>query len=214
MIESAPSIVMKEIIQDNLAELDAGLEIQEVPTSSSTRTLTQLPPFSPRVRSDSLSSAALSDFYEAFDFLDQEQKGEETIPAFYKDQLFLHKVKEFQCRKNRFQQFSLSSPSEYLVKVQCLRLAFDRLMKVPERRSWMVDIARNNTAKILDLAGADSSMFHQAYDDMMDYVGDLGNLQSIKEELKVRRVAAVNIFDVVIDFCLLDSFDDLDMPPA
>merc|ERR1719232_68342 len=48
----------------------------------------------------------------------------------------------------------------------------------------------------------------------MAYVGDVGNLQSIQEELKVRRVAAVNVFDLVIDFCLLDSFDDLDMPPA
>ncbi|XP_063687653.1 mitoguardin-like [Bolinopsis microptera] len=87
-------------------------------------------------------------------------------------------------------------------------------MKIPDQRSWMVDIGRSNTEKLLELAGADTPTFCQAYNEMMEYVGDLGNLQSIKDELKVRRVAAVNIFDIVIDFCLLDSFDDLDMPPA
>ena len=72
----------------------------------------------------------------------------------------------------------------YKRQVQCLRLAFDRLVKVPERRNWMIDIGRSNTSKLLDLAGADTSTFYQAYDDMMAYVGDMGNLQSIQEELK------------------------------
>lgn len=215
MIEGAPSAVMNEIIEENLTELDAGLDLPELECGSS-MTLTQLPPpTSSRVRSDSLSSAALSDFYEAFDFLNEEDNIiDDSAPAFYKDQMFLHKVKEFKCRKNRFQQFNLSSPSEYLVKVQCLRLAFDRLMKIPERRTWMKEVGRRNTEKLLEVAGADSATFCQAYDDMMEYVGDVSNLQSIKEELKARRVATVNLFDVVIDFCLLDSFDDLDMPPA
>jgi hypothetical protein len=48
----------------------------------------------------------------------------------------------------------------------------------------MVEVGRSNTSKLLDLAGADSSTFCNAFDDMMDYVGDLGNLHSIAEELK------------------------------
>ena len=57
-------------------------------------------------------------------------------------------------------------------------------MKIPERRAWMVDVGRRNTEKLLEVAGADTATFCQAYDDMMDYVGDLSNLQSIKEELQ------------------------------
>ena len=47
-------------------------------------TLTQLPNSSSRVRSDSLSSAAMSDFYEAFDFLNEENSIDDSAPAFYK----------------------------------------------------------------------------------------------------------------------------------
>jgi hypothetical protein len=44
-----------------------------------------------------LSSVALSDFYEAFDFLEQEEKGEESIPEFYKVDRFvlLHVISAF-----------------------------------------------------------------------------------------------------------------------
>ena len=59
-----------------------GPHLQEV--SSATRPLTQLPDPSSRVRSDSLSSAALSDFYEAFDFLESEEKEDESVPDFFK----------------------------------------------------------------------------------------------------------------------------------
>ena len=57
-------------------------------------------------------------------------------------------------------------------------------MRVPEKRSWMLQLGRNQTAKLLAVAGADIDAFSAAFDNMLEYVADLGNLAAIKEELK------------------------------
>ena len=56
-------------------------------------------------------------------------------------------------------------------------------MKSPEKRNWMLNNGKNNTFKLLTVAGADAEAFSLAYDDMIEYVGNLGNLAAIKEEL-------------------------------
>lgn len=215
MIAGVPSssTIAGAIMNEIMPDVESSVTLKrELPSSSGEVSVVETD--GPRVRSDSLSSAGFSDFYEAVDILEEEAVEERHLPALYKDQLFLHKVQAFTCRRNRFQQFNLPSPTDYLVKVQCLRMAFDRLMRNPERASWMREMGLNNTVKLLDLAGADTNAFIEAYEDMLQYVQDTSNLQSIRDELKVRRVAAINVYDIVIDFCLLDSFDDLDKPPS
>ena len=74
--------------------IPAGASVEEVPTTkaASPRSLATTAPARAhidaaqftRARTDSLSSAGLSDFYEAFDFLDEDEKDEEAFPAFYK----------------------------------------------------------------------------------------------------------------------------------
>jgi len=82
------------------------------------------------------------------------------------------------------------------------------------KQQWLKTTGKNNTSRLLELAGADTVLFSVAFDSMLDYSLEPTNLASILNELKARRVPCLNVFDIVIDFCLLDSFDDLDKPPA
>ena len=41
-----------------------------------------------------------------------------------------------------------------------------------------------------------------------------GDWKLIKDELATRDVTYMNFYDIVLDFILLDAFDDLDNPPS
>ena len=52
------------------------------------------------------------------------------------------------------------------------------------------------------------------YDDFIRFVMVDGDWKLIKDELGTRDVTYMNFYDIVLDFILLDSFDDLDNPPS
>lgn len=70
--------------------------------------------------------------------------------------------------------------------------------------------------------------FHDSYSSLMGYVQQNGSLAKIASELATRRVAVVrlhwkwtfseglqvNFYDVVLDYTLMDAFDDLEKPPS
>lgn len=49
---------------------------------------------------------------------------------------------------------------------------------------------------------------------MIRYVSVETNWKQIKDELATREVCSLNFYDIVLDFILLDAFDDLDNPPS
>lgn len=49
---------------------------------------------------------------------------------------------------------------------------------------------------------------------MMIFLQDSNNWPAIETELEQRNVKAMTFYDVVLDFIILDSFKDLDSPPA
>ena len=48
----------------------------------------------------------------------------------------------------------------------------------------------------------------------MDYVGNADNLPTIEEELQNRNIGVVSFYDIVLDYMILESFDDLENPPS
>ena len=66
---------------------------------------------------------------------------------------------------------------------------------------------------VLRQGGEDPSAFAAAFDDMLAFLQrtlrDPAKFASIEAELADRRVVCLSYFDVVIDFILLDAFDDL-----
>ena len=64
------------------------------------------------------------------------------------------------------------------------------------------------------MAGKDAQPFCIAFDNIMTFVAEQDNWEIMREELMERRVVEITFYDVVLDFTLLDAFDDLDNLPG
>lgn len=53
-----------------------------------------------------------------------------------------------------------------------------------------------------------------SYERMIDFLHDKGNHRIMQEELSGRGVVCINFFDVLIDFVLLDAFEEVEKPPS
>lgn len=54
----------------------------------------------------------------------------------------------------------------------------------------------------------------KAYDEMVAFVTTASSWDIIKDELAGREVRDLNFYDILLDFIMLDAFDDLDNPPS
>lgn len=55
--------------------------------------------------------------------------------------------------------------------------------------------------------------FQAAFDELVEYSSSTDNWKQIKEELTGRGVTHLSFYDVLLDYVLLDAFDDLETPP-
>lgn len=53
----------------------------------------------------------------------------------------------------------------------------------------------------------------QAYDDMLEFL-ETCDWAAVEAELKERGVKIMTFYDIVLDFILMDAFDDLENPPS
>lgn len=54
----------------------------------------------------------------------------------------------------------------------------------------------------------------EAYDAMMVFVGDADQRHKMAAEMEHRGVKALTFYDIVLDFILMDAFEDLTAPPS
>ncbi|KAK2567173.1 Mitoguardin 1 [Acropora cervicornis] len=71
----------------------------------------------------------------------------------------------------------------------------------------------SNAKLFLYLLTQDPSDFQAAFDECIQYTSSADNWEQIKEELTGRGVKDMSFYDVLLDFILLDAFDDLETPP-
>lgn len=53
-----------------------------------------------------------------------------------------------------------------------------------------------------------------AYEDMLSYLQDKNNWEDFEAELFAKEVKALTFYDVVLDYILMDAFEDLESPPS
>ncbi|KAA0198302.1 hypothetical protein HAZT_HAZT007395 [Hyalella azteca] len=105
------------------------------------------------------------------------------------------------------------SDAEYVCKVHCIRLASQLLFSKQENKDWFIESGRHIIADLMIKAGKDPKEAVMAYDAMLEYL-DSCDWGLLEEELRGRGVVAITFYDVVLDFILLDAFEDLDKPPS
>lgn len=118
------------------------------------------------------------------------------------------------CRTLRTELVKCGSDGEYLAKLHCLRLAFQLMLRDPLNYAWFADAGRQMLADLLLYADKDPKDFIIGYEDMLNYLQDDLNWRDLEEELSMKGVKALTFYDVVMDYILMDAFEDLDSPPS
>uniref|UniRef100_A0A7M5WY72 Mitoguardin n=2 Tax=Clytia hemisphaerica TaxID=252671 RepID=A0A7M5WY72_9CNID len=103
---------------------------------------------------------------------------------------------------------------DFSVKVFCLRRAFKHMLKNSECKEWFVKSGKEMLTTLLKKANYDHMQFGIDYDEMVRYCEDSQNWAFIDEELGQRGVCSMNFYDVILDFMIMDSLEDLQNPPS
>ncbi|CAG5116612.1 unnamed protein product [Candidula unifasciata] len=83
-----------------------------------------------------------------------------------------------------------------------------------EKKEWFKAMGRKLIGDLLLKADRDVEEFYISYDKMMQFVSVESNWPMIEEELRGRGVRVMSFYDIVLDFILMDAFDDLANPPS
>ncbi|XP_074654110.1 mitoguardin-like isoform X2 [Tubulanus polymorphus] len=162
--------------------------------------------------SDQDSFVSASEMADLSDMVDQNARYQHLY--MYKAALLELEHGVIPCRELRTKMVRCSSDSEFLAKLHCLRLAFEELFSDVTILKWFIDMGRQLLTDILIKADRDPEDFQIAFDEMIEYVSIAENRKSMEDELRGRGVKVISFYDVVLDFILMDAFDDLESPPT
>lgn len=88
------------------------------------------------------------------------------------------------------------------------------MLRNPSIYTWFADAGRQILADLLLYADKDPKDFIIGYEEMLNYIGENSNWRELEEELSVKGVKALTFYDIVLDYILMDAFEDLESPPS
>lgn len=116
-------------------------------------------------------------------------------------------------RTDRTVQLMCESQEEFLAKVSCLRNAFADIIYDNENCFFFTSCGREILKIFLAHSTNDLENCLEAYDKLLDYVADESNHEDIQKEIGMRKIPVLSFYDLVVDYIILESLDDLDNPP-
>ncbi|XP_026052698.1 mitoguardin 2 isoform X2 [Carassius auratus] len=159
---------------------------------------------------DSFVSAA--ELFEAFSLEDTYHPLKPA--ALYEEALSLVKDGGVACRSLRTELLECYSDQDFLAKLHCVRQAFQVLLLDETHRMFFMDTGKQMILGLLAKANKSPKAFLESYEDMLQYTQREETWPVTKMELEGRGVVCMNFFDIVLDFILMDAFEDLESPPS
>lgn len=117
-------------------------------------------------------------------------------------------------RTDRTSQMGCETHEEFLAKVHCLRQVFEEILTEEDNVEYFSEIGKDILQIVLNHSLRDPTQCIAAYDEMLAFVADPDNHDKIAEEIAVRKIPIVSFYDLVLDYMILESFDDLENPPS
>lgn len=117
-------------------------------------------------------------------------------------------------RNDRTNQMLCESQDEFLAKVSCLRNAFQDIIYDNENCFFFINSGKEILKFFLAHSPNDLENCLNAYDELLDYVADESNHEDIQKEISMRKIPVLSFYDLVVDYIILESLDDLENPPA
>lgn len=117
-------------------------------------------------------------------------------------------------RTDRSKQLKCDSYNEFLAKVSCIRHAFSHILSNEENVNWFTQIGQDILEIVLKHSPRDPAACLDAYSDLIKFTTEPGNVEKVETEIAHRKIPSASFYDLVIDYMILESFDDLDNPPS
>nr|ACA57901.1 hypothetical protein [Plecturocebus moloch] len=166
---------------------------------------------------DSLTSE--DSFFSATELFESLQAGDYPIPlsrpaAAYEDALQLVKEGKVPCRTLRTELLGCYSDQDFLAKLHCVRQAFEGLLEDKSNQLFFGKVGRQMVMGLMTKAEKSPKGFLESYEEMLSYALRPETWAMTRLELEGRGVVCMSFFDIVLDFILMDAFEDLENPPA
>uniref|UniRef100_A0A8C0LIC1 Mitoguardin 2 n=1 Tax=Canis lupus dingo TaxID=286419 RepID=A0A8C0LIC1_CANLU len=166
---------------------------------------------------DSLTSEG--SFFSATELFESLQVGDDPIllsrPATaYEEALQLVKEGKVPCRTLRTELLGCYSDQDFLAKLHCVRQAFEGLLEDKNNQLFFGEVGRQMVTGLMTKAEKSPKGFLESYEEMMGYALRPETWATTRLELEGRGVVCMSFFDIVLDFILMDAFEDLENPPS
>ncbi|XP_077917996.1 mitoguardin 2 isoform X1 [Halichoerus grypus] len=173
-----------------------------------------------RLRADDEDSLTSEDsFFSATELFESLQAGDDLIPlsrpaAAYEEALQLVKEGKVPCRTLRTELLGCYSDQDFLAKLHCVRQAFEGLLEDKSNQLFFGEVGRQMVTGLMTKAEKSPKGFLESYEEMMVYALRPETWATTRLELEGRGVVCMSFFDIVLDFILMDAFEDLENPPS
>ncbi|XP_063100354.1 mitoguardin 2 isoform X2 [Cavia porcellus] len=173
-----------------------------------------------RLRADDVDSLTSEDsFFSATELFESLQAGDFPVPlsrpaAAYEEALQLVKEGKVLCRTLRTELLGCYSDQDFLAKLHCVRQAFEGLLEDPGNQLFFGEVGRQMVTGLMTKAEKSPKGFLESYEEMLSYALRPETWASTRLELEGRGVVCMGFFDIVLDFILMDAFEDLENPPS
>ncbi|CAM4646567.1 unnamed protein product [Lepidochelys olivacea] len=173
-----------------------------------------------RLRTDDEDSLTSEDsFFSAAELIDSLQIG--RIPfqlskpaAAYEEALQLVKEGSVSCRTRRTELLGCYHDQDFLAKLHCVRQAFQVLLQDESNQLFFGEVGKQMVTGLMTKAEKNPKGFLECYEEMLHYALKQDTWPTTQRELEGRGVVCMNFFDIVLDFILMDAFEDLENPPS
>ncbi|XP_013862031.1 mitoguardin 2 [Austrofundulus limnaeus] len=186
--------------------------------SEGTLILPQVESFHQLQYDDATSVTSDDSFFSAAELFDNMTLGEIYPPmkpaALYEEALSLVQDDKVNFRTLRTDLLECYNDQDFLAKLHCVRQAFQVLLLDETHRTFFMETGKQMITGLMVKANKSTKAFLESYEDMLLYTQREETWPITKLELEGRGVVCMNFFDIVLDFILMDAFEDLESPPS
>ncbi|XP_027680806.2 mitoguardin 1 isoform X2 [Chelonia mydas] len=169
---------------------------------------------------DTLSIASTDSFVSAAELTEHREirntYGLESLChcPLYEEAMHLAEEGKIYSRILRTEMLECLGDSDFLAKLHCIRQAFQVILSETANRLFLAESGRKILSALIVRARKNPKKFEEVFDEMIYFLEKTDHWDNTEMELAARGVKNLNFYDIVLDFILMDSFEDLENPPT
>lgn len=132
---------------------------------------------------------------------------------FYEEALQLAEEGSISCRVLRTEMLECLGDLDFLAKLHCVRQACELILCERTTRMFLAETGKKILSSIIVKAHKSPNRFEEVFEEMILFLENNDHWENTEVELATRGVRHLNFYDIVLDFILMDSFEDLENPP-